>query len=106
MNTLQQEVTRVLSHMQIKQEDSVEAIERKREAEKARAQINYQHQAISALSGAEASESPTNNTPSGVGKKTVQKQAPFKREIQKVGRNEPCPCGSGKKYKLCCGKIG
>jgi len=27
---------------------------------------------------------------------------PFKRETQKVGRNEPCPCGSGKKYKKCC----
>jgi len=23
---------------------------------------------------------------------------------KKVGRNDPCPCGSGKKYKLCCGK--
>ena len=40
MSTLQQEVTRVLSHMQIKQEDSADAIERKREAEKAREQIN------------------------------------------------------------------
>ena len=30
-------------------------------------------------------------------------QAPFKNE-KKVGRNEPCPCGSGKKYKKCCGK--
>ncbi|MFH1245254.1 MAG: preprotein translocase subunit SecA [Candidatus Omnitrophota bacterium] len=29
---------------------------------------------------------------------------PFKREERKVGRNEPCPCGSGKKYKKCCGK--
>jgi len=29
---------------------------------------------------------------------------PFKRELPKVGRNEPCPCGSGKKYKKCCGK--
>lgn len=27
------------------------------------------------------------------------------RETRKVGRNEPCPCGSGKKYKNCCGKI-
>ena len=25
---------------------------------------------------------------------------------QKIGRNDPCPCGSGKKFKLCCGKIG
>ena len=29
---------------------------------------------------------------------------PFKREGRKIGRNEPCPCGSGKKYKKCCGK--
>jgi SWIM/SEC-C metal-binding protein len=31
---------------------------------------------------------------------------PLKRRIaeKKVGRNEPCPCGSGKKYKKCCGK--
>ena len=27
----------------------------------------------------------------------------FRREIPKVGRNDPCPCGSGKKYKKCCG---
>ncbi len=31
------------------------------------------------------------------------KQAPLKRETPKVGRNDPCPCGSGKKYKKCCG---
>jgi len=29
---------------------------------------------------------------------------PVKREAGKVGRNDPCPCGSGKKYKDCCGK--
>ena len=28
----------------------------------------------------------------------------FKREGKKVGRNDPCPCGSGKKYKHCCGR--
>ena len=33
------------------------------------------------------------------------KAAPFVRAEQKVGRNEPCPCGSGKKYKQCCGKL-
>jgi preprotein translocase subunit SecA len=30
---------------------------------------------------------------------------PVRREIPKVGRNEPCPCGSGKKFKNCCGRI-
>ena len=29
---------------------------------------------------------------------------PYRRETPKVGRNDPCPCGSGKKYKKCCGK--
>jgi preprotein translocase subunit SecA len=29
---------------------------------------------------------------------------PFRRESPKVGRNDPCPCGSGKKYKKCCGR--
>ncbi|MBQ1401514.1 MAG: SEC-C domain-containing protein, partial [Firmicutes bacterium] len=32
------------------------------------------------------------------------KQAPVKRDLPKVGRNDPCPCGSGKKYKHCCGR--
>ena len=31
-------------------------------------------------------------------------RSPVKREGDKVGRNDPCPCGSGKKYKKCCGK--
>ncbi len=34
----------------------------------------------------------------------VQKPVTVKREEPKVGRNDPCPCGSGKKYKACCGK--
>ncbi len=32
------------------------------------------------------------------------KQQPIRRETPKVGRNDPCPCGSGKKYKKCCGR--
>lgn len=34
----------------------------------------------------------------------VPVQMPYKRETPKIGRNDPCPCGSGKKYKKCCGK--
>ncbi|MEA1990053.1 MAG: preprotein translocase subunit SecA [Pseudomonadota bacterium] len=33
------------------------------------------------------------------------KEGTFRREEPKVGRNDPCPCGSGKKYKQCCGKL-
>jgi SEC-C motif domain protein len=32
-----------------------------------------------------------------------QRQKPIVRDSQKVGRNDPCPCGSGKKFKRCCG---
>jgi preprotein translocase subunit SecA len=35
------------------------------------------------------------------GEETAKK--PKKRSSEKVGRNDPCPCGSGKKYKKCCG---
>ena len=31
-------------------------------------------------------------------------QTPYVREEEKIGRNDPCPCGSGKKYKKCCGR--
>ena len=33
-----------------------------------------------------------------------QKQSGTVRKAKKIGRNDPCPCGSGKKYKFCCGK--
>jgi preprotein translocase subunit SecA len=33
-----------------------------------------------------------------------EQHQPYVREQRKVGRNEPCPCGSGKKYKHCCGR--
>jgi len=34
----------------------------------------------------------------------VQKVATIVRQVPRVGRNDPCSCGSGKKYKKCCGK--
>ena len=34
----------------------------------------------------------------------VEQRKPFVRPDRKVGRNDPCPCGSGKKYKRCCGR--
>ena len=40
---------------------------------------------------------------SGGSDNSVKKQ-PVRRSADKVGRNDPCPCGSGKKYKKCCGR--
>jgi preprotein translocase subunit SecA len=39
------------------------------------------------------------------GTATAAKAAPFVRHVGKIGRNDPCPCGSGKKYKHCHGKL-
>ena len=39
----------------------------------------------------------------GTNKDTTTKKEPVKRKAAKVGRNDPCPCGSGKKYKYCHG---
>src|SRR5450432_1994940 len=41
----------------------------------------------------------------GDGAEVKLELAPVRREVPKVGRNEPCPCGSGKKYKNCCGRV-
>jgi preprotein translocase subunit SecA len=41
----------------------------------------------------------------GDGASEVSIDLPIRRSIPKVGRNEPCPCGSGKKYKNCCGRV-
>ena len=46
---------------------------------------------------------PTAETLRGVGGEDVKKKPVRKTSAQKVGRNDPCPCGSGKKYKKCCG---
>lgn len=103
MLAMQQEVIKVLSHVKIRQEDEVEAIERQREQEKARARVAYQHQAVSALTGAASDNAGAGDTQ---GQTANDRQTPFVRDVPKVGRNEPCPCGSGKKYKVCHGKIG
>ena len=102
MTNLQQEVIKVLSQVKIRQEDDADAIERQREQERARERVNFQHQAVSALV-----EQPGDDAaPAGQRQTGGEKAPPFVREMAKVGRNDPCPCGSGKKYKVCHGKIG
>jgi preprotein translocase subunit SecA len=40
--------------------------------------------------------------PAGNAAQADQDDEPFERELPKVGRNDPCHCGSGRKYKRCC----
>jgi hypothetical protein len=51
---------------------------------------------------APAPEEHLNAEPPEMHKNAQSAQSPISRESPKVGRNEPCPCGSGQKYKRCC----
>jgi len=80
------EVIRILARVQIRSEQDVEAVEEQRRREQP---MQFQHRESAALDESSGSD--------GQGQT-------FVREGRKVGRNEPCPCGSGKKYKQCHGK--
>jgi preprotein translocase subunit SecA len=87
------DVVRMLSRMQIENPEEIEAQERLRRAEAAR-KMNFQHSQANAGSDQDVPQ------PKG-----AEKAETFVREERKVGRNEPCPCGSGKKYKQCHGQL-
>ena len=97
---IKRDVTRLLSRIQIEQPDEVEESERQRR-ERASRQMNYSHEQSSAIDngGGQGAPQPGPRRPA-----EVEKPATFVREDRKVGRNEPCPCGSGKKFKQCHGK--
>ena len=96
LNNLQHEVIKFLTLVQIKQDESADAIERQRlqELQKERSTLVYK-QANAMSQDAEG----------GGQQGQPEPQTPFTRQGQKVGRNEPCPCGSGKKFKQCHGKL-
>jgi preprotein translocase subunit SecA len=90
LDTVRTEVTRQLMLVQIQTAEEVEAVvEKQEQAELRNVQYHQNEDPDEALEKANAEV----------------KVRPFVRG-QKVGRNDPCPCGSGKKYKQCHGKLG
>ena len=71
-------------------------------ADNTSATMNKLGQSINRMDSFEKAEMSGMNQVAG-GEQVVQKREPIRVE-KTVGRNEPCPCGSGKKYKQCCGK--
>ena len=92
LDTVKHEVTKTLMTVRVRTREEVIAAETaaREEAEQLEARMRLQHPALGAEE--EANESP-------------DALAPFKRFGKKIGRNDPCPCGSGKKYKACHGKL-
>jgi preprotein translocase subunit SecA len=95
LNTVKSEVTKITMLVQVKTQDDVEAVEKPQEM----ANVQYQHADFDeALANPQGDFSEEEVAQMAGGK-------PIVRDGAKVGRNDPCPCGSGKKYKQCHGAL-
>ena len=106
LDSIKREVTRHLMGIRVQSREEVEEAERRAE-EAARAVKNVQYQHADFNPG--VGDDPSEAIPSGEGVvgslASSEPVETFVRSTQKVGRNDPCPCGSGKKYKQCHGKL-
>ncbi len=84
LDKIKYETTRIIARVKVREEDDVAALEQKESQN-----VTFQHQSPGQQQQPERQE----------------KVSTFIREGEKVGRNEPCPCGSGKKFKQCCGRL-
>ncbi len=82
-----------LSIIQIREEPDIAEFEHHEQPE-----MQFQHDEVNPLESEE-------EVAHEVAEEEKTRAQPFVREGQKIGRNQPCPCGSGKKYKQCCGKV-
>ena len=100
LSNMKYDVIKFLAKVKIQTEDEITAAEEKRREEEAHIEKLAQHAEASAMASSSAEHEATSAEP-----EPEVKDQPFVREGKKVGRNEPCPCGSGKKYKQCHGKL-
>ena len=96
LQRLKYEVIRFLSHVQVQRSDEAAVIEQQRREAAARQKMAFEH--------AEASPAVSTDDAQGAAEEATPPQ-PITRTQPKVGRNDPCPCGSGKKYKQCHGAL-
>jgi preprotein translocase subunit SecA len=85
LDNLKYDVIKLLPSVEIQTEEDANAVEEQRRAEQIR-KMNLQHESINADEDDQGAHT-------------------FRRHEKKVGRNDPCPCGSGKKYKSCHGSL-
>jgi preprotein translocase subunit SecA len=94
LESIKSEVTKILMAVQIRSAQELAS-----EEPEAPRNIQYQH-AEAASSGSTAAEAEAEGDVA-----VAERPRPFVRGAEKVGRNDPCPCGSGKKYKHCHGRL-
>ena len=96
------EFVQTLARIQVQSEEEVAAMEVQRQAEADAMALQFQHADVDAIIAEEQEEM----RQIADGETPMAAPAPFVRVNDKVGRNDPCPCGSGKKFKHCHGVAG
>ena len=96
------EVINLVSKVRVREESDVEAMETQR---RRAAPVSAFHPMAHALADGAESDPAGDPVAAAVAEDIEKAKTPFKRPGRKVGRNEPCPCGSGKKYKQCHGLV-
>ncbi|MEO8674614.1 MAG: preprotein translocase subunit SecA [Casimicrobiaceae bacterium] len=96
LDRIKQDVVKIVLTVQVRTQEDVKAVE---EAP-AVSNVKYQHADYDEALG--AAPPPDDGAP----EPAAAPPAPFVRGGEKIGRNDPCPCGSGKKYKHCHGRLG
>jgi preprotein translocase subunit SecA len=94
LDRIKSEVTQMLARIRIRSEEEVAALEAEQRRQAQSKQLQFQHAEASAIGDEEDG-----------GEGGPLPESPIVREGPKVGRNEPCPCGSGRKYKHCHGRL-
>ncbi len=101
LENLKYELIAMLSRVEISTEEAQYA-----PAQQPAAHLHYHHaETTSMLPSPEAEAQARPEQPQALGEEEMEPVQPYVREQPKVGRNEPCPCGSSKKYKQCHGKL-
>jgi preprotein translocase subunit SecA len=96
LEMIKTDVTRTLMTVQVRSAAELESVEEPETP----VNVQYQHADFAA-----ATEAATETQEEESDVAVAEKLRPFVRGAQKVGRNDPCPCGSGRKYKHCHGKL-
>ncbi len=99
LDSWKQEVISIVSKVQVRSDEEVRAMEEDARQKQRDRELLFQHADTVVIMEEEAPEAAPNDA------KKAEPAKPFVREGTKLGRNDPCPCGSGKKYKQCHGRL-
>ncbi|MCU7856539.1 MAG: SEC-C domain-containing protein [Candidatus Thiodiazotropha sp. (ex Lucinoma borealis)] len=94
LDSIKQEVTGLLSKVRVQMPEEMALQEPQPQVN----EFEFKHETFEGLSGEDAPASDQAD-------QEPEQHQPFVRDGRKIGRNEPCPCGSGKKYKQCHGRL-